>query len=425
MLARGESDADIAHTVVTAAAASIFIGLVVAAIAYFAAGYIPRLLAGQPARLQQQAVAGLRLLAVATPMLFAGTLFSGVLSGYRRFGQVNGVRIVASALGALGPAVASSWWPDLVVACGLLVLVRIGVAVVHLLQCLRLPAAAARTTAWPPTSQEVSALLCFGGWLTVSNVLGPFMAYMDRFYLAAVRPVEEVAHYVAPYELATRVALIPAGVLPVVFPILVARWVHRETTEPRLLAQLAAAMALGCALPAAGLAVFGPEIMRAWTGLQLSADSATVLQLLAGAVFVNCVAQVFFMQLQAMGQTHLLARVHAAELVFYALLLWSVTSRWGVVGVALAWTVRVMVDSCVLCALSSLRLPPAVRHTCWQVLAMSITFGVALSASAWLPSPMWRAIAPVALILLLVGLRRRVLRLFGAAEPSVALAEAV
>jgi hypothetical protein len=126
-----------------------------------------------------------------------------------------------------------------------------------------------------------------------------------------------------------------------------------------------------------------------------------------------------------MGQTHLLARVHAAELVFYALLLWSVTSRWGVVGVALAWTVRVMVDSCVLCALSSLRLPPAVRHTCWQVLAMSITFGVALSASAWLPSPMWRAIAPVALILLLVGLRRRVLRLFGAAEPSVALAEAV
>jgi O-antigen/teichoic acid export membrane protein len=164
-------------------------------------------------------------------------------------------------------------------------------------------------------------------------------------------------------------------------------------------------------------AVFGPEIMRSWTGLQVPPSSAAVLQLLAGGVFVNCVAQVFFMQLQAMGHTDIVARIHLGELVFYALLLWLLTQRWGAVGVALAWTIRVMVDALLLCAVTAQRMHEEVRPMCWQVLAMTLAFGVALSASAWLPSPAWRVLGPVALVLLLTGWRREVLHFLSGRNP--------
>jgi O-antigen/teichoic acid export membrane protein len=417
MLARGEAPSAVVHTVITAAVASIGTGIAIGAIAYLGAGYAPLLLSGESTVVQQEAVQGLRLFALATPILFAGSMLGGVLSGYRRFGQVNAVRIVAGVAGTLGPAIASYWWPNLVVACSILVLVRSGVAVVHLVQCFKPLRADSDASVWPPSRGALGALMSFGGWLTISNALGPLMVYMDRFYLAAVRPVEEVGYYVAPYELASRIALVPAGVLPVLFPILVARWVLREQEKPQLLVQLSTAMALACALPTALFAVFGPEIMRSWTGLQVPPSSAAVLQLLAGGVFVNCVAQVFFMQLQAMGHTDIVARIHLGELVFYALLLWVLTQRWGAVGVALAWTIRVMVDALLLCAVTAQRMHEEVRPMCWQVLAMTLAFGVALSASAWLPSPAWRVLGPVALVLLLTGWRREVLHFLSGRNP--------
>lgn len=410
MLARSDPPATIIHLVTTAAFASLGIGVVVAVLAYLAADWAPSLLVSRDPILQQQAIRSMRLLAIATPVLFVGTLLSGVLTGYRRFGQVNAVRIGAGVLGTLGPAAASYFWPNLVVACAVLVVVRLGVATVHFIQCVTLLRLDARSGAWRPSHQALASLLSFGGWLTVSNVLGPFMVYLDRFYLAAVRPIEEVAHYIAPYELVTRIALIPAGVLPVLFPVLVAKWVHRDTDNSQLLVQLATAMALACALPTTLLSVFGPEIVKAWVGSQMPSSSATVLQLLAGAVFVNCVAQVFYMQLQAMGHTNLLARLHFGELILYALLLWMVTQRWGAIGVALAWAARVMIDAFLLCTLTAKKMRPEIREMCWQVLAATLAFGLVLSLSAWLPSLTWRVVGPLALGLCLIFLRRHVVR---------------
>ena len=46
------------------------------------------------------------------------------------------------------------------------------------------------------------------------------------------------------------------------------------------------------------------------------------------------------------------AVLHLAELVPYALLLWLLLSTWGILGAAVAWTVRVAVDAMLLLVLS-------------------------------------------------------------------------
>jgi O-antigen/teichoic acid export membrane protein len=408
-LARGEPRQRILQLVYTAATVVVALGAAFAVVGWFAAGWAPFLIDESSRGLAEETVQGLRILALSLPVAFAGTLLAALLSGHSRFAQVNAVRIVAGVLFTLGPALASFCRADIAMACGILAVVRLGSALVHLLQCLPLLRPASERVTWRPSRGALAALLSFGGWLTVSNLVGPLMVYMDRFYLAAVRPVAEVAYYVAPYELATKLALIPAGVLPVLFPILVARWVHRSVGGSRLSLQLALAMAVGCALPAAVLAVFGPEIMLYWMKAQVPESSAAALQVLAGAVYLNCVAQVFFMQLQAMGRTDLVAKLHVGELALYVGLLWAFTDRWGVVGVAAAWGLRVAVDCFFLCGFVGARTSESERRECWRVMGLAMVLGATLSAMAWIPSLGIRAAVACLLGAVGIAMRRTVL----------------
>jgi len=416
-LARGEPRQSMLKLVYTAGIVVVTLGSAFAIVGWFAAGWAPLLIDGSSRELGAETVQGLRILALSLPIAFAGSLLAALLSGHSRFAQVNAVRIVSGVLFTLGPALASLWRSDIALACGILAAVRLGAAMVHLLQCRVLLRPDSDGGPWRPSHGALAALLSFGGWLTISNLVGPLMVYMDRFYLAAVRPVAEVAYYVAPYELATKLALIPAGVLPVLFPILVARWVHRSVGGSRLSVQLAAAMAVGCAVPAAALAVFGPEIMRHWMKAQVPESSAAALQVLAGAVYLNCLAQVFFMQLQAMGRTDVVAKLHLCELALYVALLWAFTERWGVVGVAVAWGVRVAVDCLFLCGFVGARTSESERRECWRVTGLAIVVGSAFSAMAWIPSVWIRA--AVACLLCAVGIAtRRTILAYVLGEPA-------
>jgi O-antigen/teichoic acid export membrane protein len=400
-LARGEPRERMLKLVYTAGTVVVALGCAFAVIGWFVAGWAPSLIDGAAPGLAEETVQGLRILAVSLPAVFVGTLLAALLSGHSRFAQVNAVRIVSGVLFTLGPALASFWRPDIAWACCILAAVRLGAAAIYLLQCRALLRPHSEHVTWRPSRGALATLLSFGSWLTVSNLVGPLMVYVDRFYLAMVRPVAEVSYYVAPYELATKLALIPAGVLPVLFPMLVARWVHRSAGGNQLPVQLASAMAVGCAIPAAAMAVLGPEVMLYWMKAQVPESSAAALQVLAGAVYLNCVAQVFFMQLQAMGRTDVVAKLHLCELALYAVLLWAFTERWGVVGVAAAWGLRVAVDCIFLCGFVGARISKIERRECWRVTGFSVVLATTLSAMAWIPS-LWIRVA-IACVLSAVG----------------------
>ena len=47
--------------------------------------------------------------------------------------------------------------------------------------------------------------------MTVSNVVGPIMVYLDRFLIGALLPMAAVTQYVTPYEVVTKLTVIPGG----------------------------------------------------------------------------------------------------------------------------------------------------------------------------------------------------------------------
>jgi O-antigen/teichoic acid export membrane protein len=192
-------------------------------------------------------------------------------------------------------------------------------------------------------------MLSFGAWLTVSNLVGPLMVYVDRFFIGALIAVSWVAYYVAPYEVVTRLWLIPAAVTGVLFPAMAGA--SRER-----LAQLYGtgikAVLIGV-VPVSLLAtLFAPEWLRAWLGADFAAHGTRVAQLLCIGAAVNCLAYLPLTLLHARGRADLSAKTHLAELPIYLALLWILVNGWGIEGAALAWLLRSTADCAALFVLA-------------------------------------------------------------------------
>jgi O-antigen/teichoic acid export membrane protein len=81
-----------------------------------------------------------------------------------------------------------------------------------------------------------------------------------------------------------------------------------------------------------------------WISGQFATQALPVVLVLCVGVWVNSLASVPYTLLHAKGNPRLTALFHMAELVLYLLALWLLSSRYGLLGAALAWVARVALD---------------------------------------------------------------------------------
>ena len=298
--------------------------------------------------LRAEAAVALRVLALSLPLVTVTAALRGLLEAGQRFDWVNAIRIPAGILTFAAPFAATAWSVNLVALALALVLVRLATFAAHWWACRRLwPALTSMGAAWGNAAGE---MLRYGGWLTVSNVVGPLMVYIDRFVIGSLLAVSWVAYYSAPYELVTRLWLIPAAVVGVLFPAMAAASPERVAALYRTGTKAVLIAVFPLALVAT---VFAAEWMHAWLGAAFAERATLVAQLLCVGAAVNCLAYLPFTLLQARGRADLPAKAHLAELPVYLVVLWLAVSRWGIDGAALAWILRCAVDAVVLFALAN------------------------------------------------------------------------
>jgi O-antigen/teichoic acid export membrane protein len=205
------------------------------------------------------------------------------------------------------------------------------------------------------------SLLMYGGWVSVSSIVGPALVYADRFTIGAVLSLAAVAYYSAPFDVITRLLVIPAAMAMTLFPVFSATGQQREE---RLAGMYGRAMryTLTALAPLVLLALlFGDELLRLWLGPDFARESALVFKLLSIGVLINAVGLIPSTLLQAIGRPDLTAKFHLAELAPFLILVWILTTHFGLIGTALAWVIRVSVDSTLL-LLATSRMVPQVRQ---------------------------------------------------------------
>ncbi len=309
------------------------------------------------------------------PLLLLSSAFRGHLEGVGAFRALNLLRIPTGILLVAGPCLTAYFSPSLVWACISIFFVRL----LHLLvlwaltanevghAMVALPAALLRHSTWP----WLRRLLSFGSWVTVSNIAGPVIVYVDRFVIGATLVASSVAVYAVPFDMVSRLPVLVAALCSVLLPELARLSSLASATDPNALCQahqLVQRSTLFSALVVAVLVVCGalsaPWALTLWLGEDFAQQSGLLTQVLLLAFGVNAVAQIPFTALQAMGRMRAVALLHLAELVPYATLVFLAISWLGLVGAAWAWLLRSVVDYAALSWMwhkQTQRLPAAIK----------------------------------------------------------------
>ena len=296
--------------------------------------------------LKDEATWAFIMLALAIPAVVLSAGLAGVLAALQRFDLINALRIPMGMMIFLVPIAVLPFSESMAHVCAGLMLVRAVFLFLHAVTCFRV---------FPPmrthiglARTEIKRILSFGGWMTVSNVAGPLMIYMDRFVIGASLSMSAVAYYVTPYELVARLLAIPAALMAVLFPAFAASR-GSSMRHAATLYSMGGRATLGLLAPIVlVIVVFAEEGLRVWLGEAFSRQSAPILQWLAIGVFVNSYAQVPFTFIQGAGRADITAKVHLVELPVYLALLFWLLNMYGIIGVAIAWLLRAALDAVLL-----------------------------------------------------------------------------
>jgi O-antigen/teichoic acid export membrane protein len=348
---RGQGDHAQAPPIAWIALATMFaLGLVGALVVSVMAPWLVHSVLKIPGGLQRETLASFYLLAVAIPIVVVTAGMVGILSAFERFGVLNAIRAPMGIYTFAAPLAVLPFSQSLQVVTAVLLLGRLLACGAYLVACL--PVMPHLRSAWAGQYTAIRPLFTFGAWMTVTNVIGPFLMYLDRFVIGAIISVAAVAYYATPYEIVTKLLIVPGAILGVLFPAFAAS--HRQDHDRmvRLFARGTKYIALILFPIVLVIIAFAHEGLAWWLGGEFARHSAPVLQWLAMGVFINSLAQLFVTLVQGVGRPDLSAKLHLLELPIYLPALWLAIRGYGVIGAAIAWSARAAVDGVLLLWLS-------------------------------------------------------------------------
>jgi O-antigen/teichoic acid export membrane protein len=306
--------------------------------------------------LRAEALTAFRILAAGVPIVIMGAGLRGALEAYERFDLVNAIRAPLGVANYLGPMLLLPFTHRLPAVVSVLVIAR-ALSLAATVVCYRRVVGPFRRTSITADG-VLPVVLRSGSWMTVSNLVGPIMTYADRFVIGRLMSAAVVAVYSAPFDMVSRLMIVPAAVTSTLFPAFAGNENKRHTAD--LFARGLMMTSLGLFSVTLVVVLFAHEGMALWLGADFANRSAGVLQILAIGVFINCFAQIAFALVQGVGRADLAARANLAEVPFYLGLVWWLVESRGLEGAALAWTARVAVDAVIMFWLAA-RVVPEVR----------------------------------------------------------------
>ena len=192
---------------------------------------------------------------------------------------------------------------------------------------------------------QARKLLGYGGWISVSGIISPILTSLDQFVIGSVLNVAAVAHYAVPMNLVTRSQIFAGALTRTLFP----RMSSVGNDEAHGLASRALlSLAYGYGAICAPAIIVTPVFFRYWISADFAAVAAPVAEILFFGAWINGLAFVPYGLLQSQGRPDIPGKFHAAEVIPFIGILWGLTSTFGIVGAALAWSLRCAVDAACL-----------------------------------------------------------------------------
>jgi O-antigen/teichoic acid export membrane protein len=310
-------------------------------------------------------------------------VFNGALVGRERFGALNAVTLPVTLMYQLVPLVAALvFGPNLrylvygTLVAGVAALTHTALVAWRVFP-LRLASG--------PRRELVGQLLSYGAWMSVTSLAQPLLETADRLMIGHALGPQAVTYYQVPFNLAARVRLFPTVIVRTLFP-------RISAIDAASGAALASSAIRGLAAALTPMMVFGIFIMHPflslWMGQEFASRAASVGETILVGIWINCHASIAASYLQATGRPGIVARFQAYEMLPFFVLLWWMLQHFGVVGAALAWSARCLLDGVLVLHAARLDARPA------RMLALPALIVAAAYAGTLVFAPLtWPAIA--------------------------------
>ncbi len=353
-----------------------------------------------PPALYGESVLSLRILALGIPFVIVSAGLIGLLEARAKFHSINQVRLVMGLLNFAAPLMMLAWSNSLVPATIALAVSRAFTTALYFIVAKHVGALDTSTGRF--RIDHVKALLGYGSWITLSNLISPLMAQLDKIVIGSVLALYLLPFYAVPGDLVNRFSFIPVAMIGVFFPAFAAHWAAGNRGGLFVLYGAASGVMLAIVFPLAlALYALAPDALSLWMGEAFSQQSAPLMRWLCIGLLINSAARIPHALLQAIGRPDTTAKLHLLELPVYATGLWLLLEHFGILGAAIAWAGRMALDFVLLTLCSGMALPD-IRRKAALLMATTATAALIMCAAPLIQS-LWIRLS-ICILVALIGM---------------------
>lgn len=293
--------------------------------------------------LRSEVLLTLPWIALAIPIATISGVLTGALEGRERFATVNAIQVVGSVLIQVVPLlVAFVYSPGLELLIPAIILVRVAMVPSLFVSVARAIPLGSSIRFDPDL---VKPLLSYGGWVAMTFLIVPVLETLDRFIIGTLLGAGAVAYYSIPFNLVDKLRLIPRAFMRTLFPVF--SKISMEDADDLAVRSIGTLAALLTPLTVAGIFLIGP-FLTLWVGKDLSFHSKLLGETILVGIWINSLAHIPFALVGGKGRPDLLTKLQLFTLPFFLGVIW-IGARWyGLEGIAMAWSLRVWLDSNIL-----------------------------------------------------------------------------
>jgi len=312
--------------------------------------------------LSQEASGAAFWLSLALPLGLISGVFSGALQGLERFVEINIVSALNSILLQVMPLLAALYIsPDLSVLLPAAFFSRVIALLALFLICARYISFRSNFRFDRKVARD---LLGFGGWVTVTSIIGPLLDTLDRLILGSLSGPAAVTFYSVPSNLLRRATVFSIALSSALFPRFASITDKNEAKELLEKAVFGFVAILTPIFVLTGM--FLESFIILWIDASFASISAPVGAVLLIGVWANSAAHLPYALLQGTGRPDLVAKCHAAEVIPYLSILVLLIVKFGVLGASIGWSLRCVLDAAILFMFSVGK-----KNKIWIALAVS------------------------------------------------------
>ncbi|MCD6379851.1 flippase [bacterium] len=295
-----------------------------------------------PESLLQETTDAFYIMAYSLPIVLLSINLRGVLEAYQRFDLINYIKIPASSLMFILPAIAVGYHFGLAQIVALLVAVRFLSLIVFVLFCIRnVPSILKQVHI---ELKVLRSLLNYGVWITVSAVIGPVYNYIERIFIVSILGAKMLGLYSPPYEMISRITVFPNSLAMTLFPAFSHYEANNSTKIDELFLRPLKYLIVILTPISVILYVYAGGILNMWLGAEFAQNSMVVFQILVVAFFLNSLAAIAYVSIQGLGRADIKAKFDMFEVVIFVGLVWIFVKLMGITGAALAKLVITIID---------------------------------------------------------------------------------